>query len=187
MSITSKHNCLWPNKLTIYYRCITSKGDTKDVYELEETARRSFIWLSEQNTEAMKARVKSLDLKRYTRDRVGPLCVLDENGFILCMNDDFSAIVHVPDAMRITYPFVGRLLDSPSTVLMRTSIECFPSSSDSIPIEPCTWMHRRAEKTCISRSTYDWYLIKQNDIFVLYGKRIHWYSLSSKTKVSPSA
>jgi hypothetical protein len=86
------------------------------------------------------------------------------------MNDGFSAIVHVPDSMRISYPFIGRLLDSPSTVLMRTAIELYPSinKNKTIPIKPCTINHYR--NNAMSKDTYDWYLIKHDDLFVFYGR-----------------
>jgi hypothetical protein len=86
------------------------------------------------------------------------------------MNDGFSAIVHVPDSMRICYPFIGRLLDSPSTVLMRTAIELYPliNKNNKIPINPCTINHYR--DSAMSKDTYDWYLIKHDDLFVFYGR-----------------
>jgi hypothetical protein len=132
------------------------------------SATPTFYWLSEHITDDVKEKVESINLAQYCGK---PLCVLDEGGFVLCANDDFATIVSIPDTMRISYPFIGRFLDSPSTVLLRTAIECYGSinSNSRVHIQPCAWASVYLDAT-YPQDSCDWYLTKQGELFVFYGR-----------------
>jgi hypothetical protein len=152
----------------VYYR-----GKSYNVTKTSESEgdyAKGLFWLSAHsiNTDALKKQTESINLAQYCGK---PLCVLDEGGFMLGVNDEFASIISIPDTMRISYPFVGRFLDSPSTVLLRTAIECYDTMSldGKVYIEPCVWASRFLE-TVTSLDSYDWALTRHEELFVLYAR-----------------
>lgn len=99
-----------------------------------------------------------------------PMCILSQKGFVHYANEEFDSLVHIP--IESGFPFVGRFLESASSVEVRRSLERLVESEERTSVDvDCIWVTANIIDESVNNH-YSWKITGRGGsrLFVLSGR-----------------